>query len=165
VQLFGFATREEQALFRRLLEVTGIGPRVALGVLSGGTPERIAAAIRSEDTAFLARLPGIGKKTAQRIVLDLKDKLDDIGAPYPAGYAAAEDGAAPPAGPDGGAAGPAAAGGGPAAAWGEAKEALLSLGYTEAEVDRVRRGVLAEAGEGAGADRLVKLALKALYRP
>ncbi|HZG77016.1 MAG TPA: Holliday junction branch migration protein RuvA, partial [Paenibacillus sp.] len=85
VQLFGFATREEQSLFRKLLDVTGIGPRVAVGVLSGGAPERIVAAIQSDDLAFLTRLPGIGKKTAQRIVLDLKDKLDGIGIPVALG--------------------------------------------------------------------------------
>ncbi len=73
--LYGFITREEQWLFRRLLEVTGIGPRVAMGVLAGGRPEAVIAAIQQENLAFLTKLPGIGRKTAQRIVLDLKDKL------------------------------------------------------------------------------------------
>lgn len=74
-QLFGFQTREEQALFRQLLEVSGIGPRVAVGILAGGRPEAVVAAIHREDLSFLTRLPGIGKKTAQRMILDLKDKL------------------------------------------------------------------------------------------
>lgn len=158
VQLFGFATREEQSLFRRLIDVTGIGPRVALGVLSGGTPERIAEAIRSDDTAFLTRLPGIGKKTAQRLVLDLKDKLDDIGTPYlrAGGDTERAGGEGFPADAETGAGLP--------AAWKEAKEALLALGYTDSELERVRRGVLAEAGEGDGAEKLVKLALKSLYK-
>src|SRR5690606_30327156 len=61
--------------FRRLLDVSGIGPRVALGILSGGTPSALITAIHHEDLAYLTRLPGIGKKTAQRMILDLKDKL------------------------------------------------------------------------------------------
>ena len=76
ILLFGFATREEQRLFRKLLDVSGIGPKVALGILAGGRPEAIAAAIRQENVAFLTKLPGIGRKTAQRMILDLKDKLD-----------------------------------------------------------------------------------------
>src|SRR5690606_7363492 len=61
VLLFGFLTRDEQSLFRRLIEVSGIGPRVALGILSGGTPQAVVAAIQSEDISFLTKLPGIGK--------------------------------------------------------------------------------------------------------
>lgn len=76
IQLFGFLTREEQRLFRRLLDVSGIGPRVALGVMSGSDPATVVAAIRQENLSVLTKLPGIGKKTAQRMVLDLKDKLD-----------------------------------------------------------------------------------------
>ena len=83
--------REEQAMFRKLLEVSGIGPRVALGILAGGKPETIAAAIQQENLRFLTKLPGIGKKTAQRMVLDLKDKLDAIPGGF--SFAAAAAGA------------------------------------------------------------------------
>ncbi|HZG75665.1 MAG TPA: Holliday junction branch migration protein RuvA [Paenibacillus sp.] len=159
VQLFGFATREEQALFRKLLDVTGIGPRVAVGVLSGGTPERIVTAIQTDDLTFLTRLPGIGKKTAQRIVLDLKDKLDDIGVPVALGAGAAGAGAA------GGAPVPAAGGSaGLSVAWREAKDALMALGYTDAETERAWRDVKGKAGADDGADKLIKLALQSLYQ-
>lgn len=76
MQLFGFPTREEQRLFRKLIEVSGIGPRVALGILGGGTPDHVVSAIYQENISFLVKLPGIGKKTAQRMILDLKDKLE-----------------------------------------------------------------------------------------
>jgi len=157
VQLFGFATREEQALFRKLLDVTGIGPRVALGVLSGGTPERIVNAIQSDDLTFLTRLPGIGKKTAQRIVLDLKDKLEGVGVPI--GLGALEAGFA-----GGEAAASSAAGAGLPAAWREAKDALLALGYTDAETERAWRDVKGKAQPTDGADKLIKLALQSLYQ-
>ncbi|TLS53557.1 Holliday junction branch migration protein RuvA [Paenibacillus antri] len=158
VQLFGFATREEQALFRKLLDVTGIGPRVAVGVLSGGAPERIVAAIQSDDLTFLTRLPGIGKKTAQRIVLDLKDKLDGIGIPVALGAGAAALSGAEAA------ASTAAGSAGLSVAWREAKDALMALGYTDAETERAWRDVKGKAGEGDGADKLIKLALQSLYQ-
>lgn len=73
--LYGFATREERKLFRSLLAVSGVGPKAALAMLSASSPAKIVAAIQSENTSFLVKLPGIGKKTAARLVLDLKDKL------------------------------------------------------------------------------------------
>ncbi|WP_274362641.1 Holliday junction branch migration protein RuvA [Paenibacillus thermotolerans] len=159
IQLFGFATREEQALFRKLLDVTGIGPRVALGILSGGTPETIVRAVQDEDLTFLTRLPGIGKKTAQRIVLDLKDKLDGLGGAVsvPAG-ARAED--------DPGVSGsvPAGTTASTAAVWREAKEALQALGYTDAETERAWKDIRGKVQEGTGADAMIKLALQALYQ-
>lgn len=152
VLLYGFATREEQTLFRKLLDVTGIGPRVAIGILSGGTPERIVSAIQSDDLTFLTRLPGIGKKTAQRILLDLKDKLEGIGGPVVLG-----DEGGGPALQTGGAEGA-------AAAWREAKEALMALGYTDAETERAWRDIKGKAGADGSADKLIKLALQSLYQ-
>ena len=81
--LFGFLTQEEKALFEKLISVSGIGPKLAVTVLSGlATPDLIHA-IRSGDVAHLVRIPGVGKKTAERIVLELRDKLDalSLGAP------------------------------------------------------------------------------------
>ncbi|MFM9327309.1 Holliday junction branch migration protein RuvA [Paenibacillus mesotrionivorans] len=156
VQLYGFTSREEQSLFRRLLEVSGIGPRVALGILSAGRPDEVVGAIYQENLSFLMKLPGIGKKTAQRIILDLKDKLADL--PMAVSAAALAGGAlsAKPGKPAG-------AGHG-SREWLEAKEALLSLGYTEPEADRVWPQVLEKAGEAASAETMVKLALQALFR-
>lgn len=78
--LFGFYSQEEYNLFLNLNSVTGIGPKVALGILSAISPIDFCAAVRKKNTAFLTRIPGIGKKTAERIILELKDKLgiDDL---------------------------------------------------------------------------------------
>jgi Holliday junction DNA helicase RuvA len=90
--LFGFATQIEQDLFERLIAISGIGPKVALAVLSGIEPPDLVRAIEHGDVARLTNIPGIGKKTSERIVLELKDRLPRL----PTGAAAA--GAAPPAG-------------------------------------------------------------------
>jgi Holliday junction DNA helicase RuvA len=89
LQLFGFHEVGEKRLFEKLLTISGIGPKLAITVLSGISAERLVGAIRSADHATLTKIPGIGKKTAERVVLELKDKLDDM-----AGYTPAVD--APP---------------------------------------------------------------------
>ncbi len=76
--LFGFSEVDEKRLFERLIAVSGIGPKLAITVLSGIASERLVTAIRSADHGSLVKIPGIGKKTAERIVLELKDKLDDL---------------------------------------------------------------------------------------
>ncbi len=78
IALFGFAEPDEKRLFERLLTITGIGPKLAITVLSGIDAARLVTAIRASDHATLTRIPGIGKKTAERVVLELKDKLDDM---------------------------------------------------------------------------------------
>ena len=83
IGLFGFADRQEKRLFERLLTISGIGPKLAITVLSGISAERLVGAIRAQDHATLTRVPGIGKKTAERVVLELKDKLDDLAAAIP----------------------------------------------------------------------------------
>lgn len=147
ILLFGFPTRDEQKLFRRLIEVSGIGPRVALGILAGGSPEQVISAIYQENITFLTKLPGIGKKTAQRMILDLKDKLDGFGeAAMLTGLFArpSEESAG-------------------ASAWPEAKDALKALGYTDAELDRAWLNLKKDGGEELPVDRLMKAALKLLY--
>jgi Holliday junction DNA helicase RuvA len=86
LQLFGFAELTEKRLFERLITISGIGPKLAITVLSGVSAERLVGAIRSGDHATLTKIPGIGKKTAERVVLELKDKLDDM-----AGFVLAAD--------------------------------------------------------------------------
>lgn len=111
--LYGFATPEQRALFESFLGVSGVGPKVALSLLSAGDPAEIRMAIAGGDTARLSRVPGIGKKTAERLVLELKGKIDLKGLPA------------------------AGAPGQPAAATGvnaELAELLVSLGYSSAEV-------------------------------
>lgn len=73
--LYGFATMEERNLFQRLIAVSGVGPKVALAILSGIPPDHLVAAITGGDTVRLTAIPGVGRKTAERIIVDLKDKL------------------------------------------------------------------------------------------
>jgi Holliday junction DNA helicase RuvA len=147
--LFGFPTREEQKLFRKLIEVSGIGPRVALGILTGGTPDQLISAIYQENITFLTKLPGIGKKTAQRMILDLKDKLDGFGgAALQTGLfaVAAEAQAKAEALP-----------------WEEARDALKALGYTDTELDRVWLTMKKEGTDTGPVDVLMKKALGLLF--
>lgn len=153
--LFGFATREEQSMFRKLLEVSGIGPRVALGILAGGKPEAVAAAIQQENVAFLTKLPGIGKKTAQRMILDLKDKLDALTT----GFGGAAAGLALVDMMDSG--GGASESG---TAWQEAREALAALGYTAAELDRAWHVLKSTVKPDETVDALMKKALQQLFK-
>jgi len=80
LQLFGFLTALEQQLFERLIAISGIGPKLAIAVLSGIESRELVASVRRADVARLTRIPGIGKKTAERIVLELKDRLADVAA-------------------------------------------------------------------------------------
>ncbi|OEF97614.1 Holliday junction branch migration protein RuvA [Desulfuribacillus alkaliarsenatis] len=78
ISLYGFIDKAEKKLFKLLIQVSGIGPKVALNIVGAAELDRLYQAIKFEDMAFLVKLPGIGKKTAQRIVLDLKDKIKDM---------------------------------------------------------------------------------------
>ncbi|GAA5135493.1 Holliday junction branch migration protein RuvA [Alloalcanivorax gelatiniphagus] len=80
--LFGFASRYERELFRSLIKVNGVGPKMGLAILSGIEADRLAACIRDQDTTSLVKVPGIGKKTAERLVIEMSDRLDKLdGAP------------------------------------------------------------------------------------
>jgi Holliday junction DNA helicase RuvA len=151
IQLFGFPTREEQAMFRRLLDVNGIGPRVALGVLAGGRPEVVAAAIQHENLGFLTKLPGIGKKTAQRMVLDLKDKLGPIDAAYAVAPSMQLTLETKPADAD-------------ASNWAAAREALAGLGYRDVELDKAWHAMKNEVSGAESPDVLMKKALQQLFQ-
>src|SRR5579863_3348094 len=78
IALFGFLEREEKRLFERLITVSAVGPKLAIKILSGLSVERTVQAIRGQDYAQLTRIPGVGKKLAERLVVELKDKLDDF---------------------------------------------------------------------------------------
>lgn len=154
VLLFGFETREQKLLFRKLLDVSGVGPKVALGMLSTGTPEALVQAIQQENLGYLTKLPGVGKKTAQRIVLDLKDKLGELGFDiFAAGSAFSlqyED--APSASiPEG-------------KNWTDAKGGLKALGYTDAELDRAWQAMQDNASQDDSVDSLMKKALQQLFK-
>jgi Holliday junction DNA helicase RuvA len=81
--LYGFSSMNEKRLFEKLLGISGVGPRLALTILSGLEPDRLIAAIRSSDHAMLTRIPGVGKKTAERVTLELKDKLEHLAGGVP----------------------------------------------------------------------------------
>lgn len=147
--LYGFLTPAEYDLFELLLRVDGVGPKVALGVLSATTPESFRRAIAFEDITALCRVPGIGKKTAQRMVLDLKEKVGSVG---------------PHAGVEPIGLGAAAVGAQANDAFGEAIEALMSLGYSRVEAAQAMERARKEAGEAPAVETLVRLGLKHLYR-
>ena len=91
LQLYGFADAAERELFEHLLAVSGVGPKVALAIVSGSPPADLRRAIALEDTARFEAIPGIGKKTAQRVVLELKEKLGSVAAPAEQGHVGARD--------------------------------------------------------------------------
>jgi len=91
LQLFGFATALELTLFERLISVSGIGPKVALAVLSGIEPEQLVRAIRSADVARLIKIPGVGRKTAERLIVGLRDRLPGVGGAEPTAANDADD--------------------------------------------------------------------------
>ncbi|WP_409301910.1 Holliday junction branch migration protein RuvA [Peribacillus sp. SCS-155] len=80
--LYGFQTREEKALFTKLLNVTGIGPKGAMAILASGQVDQVVQAIENEDETFLVKFPGVGKKTARQMILDLKGKLENVVPDY-----------------------------------------------------------------------------------
>jgi Holliday junction DNA helicase RuvA len=88
--LFGFMDRNEKRLFERLITVSGVGPKLAVTILSGLNPQRTVAAIRAQDHATLTRIPGVGKKLAERLVVELKEKLVNLGYQRPAALKAIE---------------------------------------------------------------------------
>lgn len=154
ILLYGFESRDEQLLFRKLLEVSGIGPRVALGILSAGRPDAVIAAVQQENIAFLTKLPGIGKKTAQRMILDLKDKLQGMGADQGLLSAAGFADEIGSVGLDEGV----------GTAWVEAREALAALGYTAAELDKAWSGLKDSVAADETVDALMKRALQQLFK-
>jgi holliday junction DNA helicase RuvA len=80
IALYGFLNREEKRIFERLITVSGVGPKLAITIQSGLSTERLVGAIRGQDHATLSQIPGIGKRLAERLVVDLKDKLEDFAA-------------------------------------------------------------------------------------
>lgn len=139
--LFGFLSLEEKALFEQLIGVGGVGPKIALAALSTFSPAQLAEAVADQDAARIAKVPGIGKKMAQRIILELKGTLENGAASL---FGGENDGAAGREGdPEGAAA---------------VRDALLSMGFTSAEAELALKG----APEGAGESALLQYALKKL---
>jgi holliday junction DNA helicase RuvA len=134
--LYGFETRDELALFEMLITVSGVGPKAAMSLLITARPAELAAAIASGDAASLARAPGVGKKTAERLIVDLKGKVAKIGS----------DGAGVPKAVDD-----------------DAHAALVALGYTATEAATALRNV--PPRDRATTEERVSAALRAVGRP
>jgi Holliday junction DNA helicase RuvA len=133
-QLFGFLTAAERGTFRQLIKISGIGPRMALGVLSGLSVAELTQAVAQQQAARLVKVPGIGKKTAERLLLELKGKLaPDLGLP---GASVASDAQA------------------------DIVQALIALGYHEREAAAALKALPVDVGVSEG----IKLALKALSK-
>jgi holliday junction DNA helicase RuvA len=140
--LYGFATDEERALFRSLLKVSGVGPKMGLALLSGISVEGFVQCIRNQDAATLTKVPGIGRKTAERLLVEMRDRLD--------GAAGAGTGSEA-----------AMLGGTPQGPQGEAFGALVALGYKPQEATRLLKSV----GEGAySTEELIRRALQSAAR-
>jgi Holliday junction DNA helicase RuvA len=139
--LYGFSTPDERKLFQRLMGTTGVGPALAMNLLSTLTGERLVRAVRDGDLATLTRVPRVGKKLAERLVLELRDKLDG----------AAGDGAAPSE-RGVGATGPGA----------DAIRALVALGYSPADAERAVRAGIDAAPKGETTADLVRRSLAVL---
>lgn len=137
LQLFGFATALEQSLFERLISVSGIGPKVALSVLSGIEPVELTRSIRSSDIARLTRIPGVGRKTAERMVVELKDRLADSSITETAPSKPGDD------------------------VHDDLLSALVNLGYQRASVEKTVDKVLA-AAEDRSFEPLLRATLKLL---
>jgi holliday junction DNA helicase RuvA len=136
--LYGFATEEERRLFRNLLKVSGVGPKIALGVLSGMSVEGFTRCVIGEDVTTLTRIPGVGRKTAERLIIEMRDRVKT--QPVLPGAAGKATGSDPHS---------------------EAFDALVALQYKPAEATRLLKGIV--AGSHSTED-LIRLALQGAIR-
>ena len=135
-QLFGFGTGFERRVFQRVLDAKGVGPALAIGMLSALSAERLVRAIREKDIATLQGVPRVGRKKAEQLILDLSEKMDDL----------ASDGSRP-----------SALGAAPTAE--DAVRALVSLGFSSADAERAVKSALDSGGASQGAADLIRSAL------
>ncbi len=133
--LYGFATNEERTLFRTLLKVNRVGAKMVLGILSSMTVSDFRRCVEYEDAATLSKVPGIGRKTAERLIMEMRDKVDDVGAPSLPGQAVSLE----------------------ASARSEAFDALVALGYRANEVNKLLGKLDIE---GRSAEDIIRQALK-----
>ncbi|MFC5713538.1 Holliday junction branch migration protein RuvA [Thalassorhabdus alkalitolerans] len=139
IRLYGFSARQERELFQQLLQVSGIGPKGALAILASGRPDQVVEAIEQENEKFLVKFPGVGKKTARQMILDLKGKLGYVEAEGLFAEASHKESTASMSSLE------------------EALEALRALGYGEKEISKVTPKLKQEE---LSADQYVKKALQ-----
>jgi Holliday junction DNA helicase RuvA len=143
IQLFGFMTPKEKEIFLLLIGVSGIGPKVALNILSGISVQEFGQALLMEDSARIQRIPGVGKKTAERIVLELKDKIKKMSSgPLPSLVRGVEEGIP----------------------YEDAVSALVNLGYPRAVAEKTLGRIKNETDEPISLEDLLRKALKSLSR-
>ncbi|RST57318.1 Holliday junction branch migration protein RuvA [Siminovitchia terrae] len=147
--LYGFGTNTEREMFKKLISVSGIGPKGALAILAFGEPEQVIQAIEMEDEKFLTKFPGVGKKTARQMILDLKGKLHDVLPEGMVEAAADVDHEAVGAASDG------------LAELDEAMLALAALGYSDRELKKIRPKL---AKDVLTTDQYIKSALQMLLK-
>jgi Holliday junction DNA helicase RuvA len=136
--LYGFLRRDEKQLFERLISVSGIGPKLAITVLSGIAAETLVAALRGNDLAALTRIPGVGKKTAERMVLELRDKLDGLAAqPVAPSASRMEE---------------------------DVVSALVNLGYQRPAAEQAVRRAVEKSSAGASFEQLFRQTMASLQR-
>ncbi|HAI20994.1 MAG TPA: Holliday junction branch migration protein RuvA [Clostridiales bacterium UBA8153] len=140
LSLYGFSTPAELELFQLLLGVSGIGPRTALGVVGATSPDTFYQALLNQDTAYFSRLPGIGKRTAQKLVLELREKVGGPPPELPPGDTAV------------------------LGELGQLMEALMALGYTRAESAASASQVVKESPAGSSIEELIRRALRGMAR-
>lgn len=140
LKLFGFLTEEEQTIFEKLITINKVGPKLALGILSGMSPENLLTAIMSNDAARLSTIPGVGKKTAERLTLEMKDKLSDLtfemehqlDSETPEGF------------------------------YEDALSALVNLGYKKPQAEKSLKSAYNKIGKGSSLEELIKESLNNL---
>jgi len=138
--LYGFGSEDERRLFRALLRISGVGAKMALGILSGISVDGFRRCVRAEDTATLVKVPGIGRKTAERLIMEMRDRMDKEHLAEPAGGASAT---------------------GPGSAGDEAYDALVALGYKPAEAARMLKNV---SKEGTTTEEIIRQALQGVVK-
>ena len=143
--LFGFSTEADRTLFRTLIKVNGVGPKLALTILSGQTAEEFHRCIQDNDTQTLVRLPGVGKKTAERLVIEMRDRLPDLGNSVMTSIGQTGQGSALSAG-------------NPKQ---EAVSALCSLGYKPLDASKMVQNINTE---GKNCEDIIRLALQGAVR-
>lgn len=147
-QLYGFAEQRERKLFRILIKVSGIGPKVALGLLSGMSTDQFVRTIQAEDTATLVKLPGIGKKTAARLIVEVRDRLETFFTTEEEALTAPDSQRFPPS---------------QSLRLAEAESALVALGYKSQKATQLVNAVVVAGMEQTSED-LIRLALKSVAR-
>ena len=140
LKLFGFLTEQEQTIFQKLITINKVGPRLALGILSGMSPADFISAVMNNDAARLSTIPGVGKKTAERLTLEMKDKLADLGLEMQHHPEATQK----------------------QGFYDDALSALINLGYKKPEAEKALKTIYNQNGKDANLEDLIKESLNIL---